>query len=234
MTTFCFRRFERFNMTEKLLKAHLRTRYNLSQNLASMWLAQHDCLQIKTISISSEKFILWLFHCLNNWIVSCFNHSKIWQAFILLLSYCILLQREYFMESKEFTHKLLMYQKSHSFAPLTRSISDTKTTSAGILYKALHSTASYPCHNPRPYSTYHNIPNFTQGTYPWSSPPPFHQNLLFVLKYVTSRSVTWSQPSDQDGRRNDMILQLIWSFLEERQWLRYISWQNRDKIYPRK
>lgn len=172
MTTFCFRRFERFNLTGKDLKAHLRTRYNLSQNLASMRLAQHDCLQIKTISISSEKFILWLFHCLNNWIVSCFNHSKIWQAFILLLSYCILLQREYFMESKEFTHKLLMYQKSHSFAPLTRSISDTKTTSAGILYKALHSTASYPCHNPRPYSTYHNIPNFTQGTYPWSSPPP--------------------------------------------------------------
>ena len=27
-----------------------------------------------------------------------------------------------------FTHELFLYQKSHSFAALTRSISDTKTT----------------------------------------------------------------------------------------------------------
>lgn len=69
----------------------------------------------------------------------------------------------------------------------------------------------------------------------------FYTGLLMVpstritylfLKYVTSISVTWCEPSDQDGRKNDLILQLIWLFQEERLWLCYISWQNRDKNRP--
>lgn len=207
--------YERFIMAGKLMKAHLSTGY---QYMASMWLAQ----QMKTIRISWENFTLWLFYCVHNWIVYRFNHSKRLQACILLLSYCSLLQRDYFMGSAGVRN---LRQNFHSFDfwyKYNECVNTVQSTS-------LHNIISMPQSSSIFYVSQHS--QFYAGHLPLIVPST---RIFYLFKYVTSRSVTWSQPSDQDGRRNHLILQLIWLFLEERQWVRYISWQYKDKSHPRK
>lgn len=154
--------YERFIMAGKLMKAHLRTGY---QYMASMWLAQ----QIKTIRISWENFTLWLFYCVHNWIAYRINHSKRLQACILLLSYCSLLQREYFMESAGVRN---LRQNFHSFDfwyQYNECVNTVQSTS-------LHNIISMPQSSSIFYVSQHS--QFYTGHLPLIV--PLHKNLLFV------------------------------------------------------